>query len=117
MLVDIGLGEAERAGALMVDVEMELRRVVLPVGTHGGQERILGGHAQQLVARRQQLVVTETGTVLKLKIEPGGVAQLLHGRRHEHEDLGVADLGEGPPWRAGRWPGRGSLRPADPSSP
>ena len=103
--------EAERAGLGLVDVDVELRRVVEAVGAHAGEQRVLGGQAEQLVARGHQAVVAEAAAVLQLEVEAGGVAELLHRRRHEREDLRVADLREAPHGALRRSPARGSRRP------
>jgi hypothetical protein len=46
--------------------------------------------AQQLVARRDQAGMAEIAAVFHFQVEAGGVAQFLHRRRHQGEDLRVA---------------------------
>jgi hypothetical protein len=92
--VDVGRGQAHRPGLGLVDVDLQLRGVVLAVGAHAGQGRILGGHAQHLVARGDQGLVADAADVLQLEVEARRGAQFRHGRRHDGEDHGVADLHE-----------------------
>ena len=58
--VDIRHRYAQRAGLGVVDVEGQFRHVLLSVGPHPTSTLVLRGHAQELVARRQQGVVAET---------------------------------------------------------
>ena len=49
--------QAERRGLFGVDVDVELRRVVLAVRAHVGEQLALRRHAEELVARGDQRVV------------------------------------------------------------
>ncbi len=104
--VDVGGRDALGAGPGLVDVDAELGRVVLAVGAHAGQVRVLAGHAQQLVAGGHQGVVADAADVFQFEVEARGVAQLRYGGRCDGEDHGVADLGEGAHGPAGDGLGR-----------
>lgn len=77
--VDVGQAQAERARLLTVDVDAQLRLVFLPVGTHGHQILVLGGHAEKLVTGLQKRLMPEAGLVLQLEVETGRVAEFHNG--------------------------------------
>ncbi len=84
------------AGPHVVDVELELRGIVLAVGPHRHQFGVLHGHAQKLVAGRHQLVVAQTVAVLQFHVEAVGEPEFDHRRRGEGEGHAVPELGKGP---------------------
>ena len=92
--VDVGQAQAERARLLTVDVDAQLRLVFLPVGTHGHQILVLGGHAEKLVTGLQKRLMPEAGLVLQLEVETGRVAEFHNGGRRECEHLRIADFRE-----------------------
>ena len=55
------------------------------------EQRIARRQAQQLVAGLHQAGMAEIAAVFQLEVEAGGIAQFLHRRRHQGEDLRVAD--------------------------
>ena len=67
--VDGVKAHAQGVGLVAVDVELKLWRIFKPVGTHGGQHFAFTGHAQQLIARRQQHLAAQAGAVLQSKAE------------------------------------------------
>ena len=73
---------------------MHLGRVLKAVGPHGDQVRIGLRHAEELVARGEERLVTKRAAILEFQVEAGRVAQLLHRRRHHDEDLSVANAGK-----------------------
>src|SRR5690606_40134101 len=90
--VDLGNRDTQRAGLLDVDVEAELRCVLLAVRTHAGQQRTLRGSAQQLVARGDQRFVALSGVVLQIDVEAARRAELHHRWWRHREGHGVLDL-------------------------
>ena len=52
--IDVRKRQAQRLGLLAVDLDAELRGVVQPVRPDHGQVRVLGRHAEQLIAGRHQ---------------------------------------------------------------
>ena len=84
----------ERAGAVAVDVDEELRRVFEAVGSNAGEDLALRRHAEQLVARRDQRAVAVAAAVLEPEREAGRGAELGDRRRHEREDERVANARE-----------------------
>ncbi len=63
--VDVGEGHAQRVGFFAVDVDLQLRRVFQPLGTHALEDGALGGQAEQLVARGDQCLVAQRAAVLQ----------------------------------------------------
>ena len=88
--VDVVERDAERARPVAVDVDLQLRRVLEPVGAHACEHLALRRHAEQLVARRDQRCVAVAAAVLEAEGEAGGGAELGDRRRHEREDERVA---------------------------
>ncbi|KWT85151.1 hypothetical protein APY03_3954 [Variovorax sp. WDL1] len=84
--------ELARLGA--VDVRVELRHIDLPAGEHAGQLRRLHRLAHESLHCSVHCLVAHRAPVLQLELEATGGAQALHGRRREHDDEGVLDLGE-----------------------
>ena len=78
--------DAQGAGLVAVDVELQLRCVFQAVGAHAGEQLALRGQAQQLVARRDQRVTAIAATVLQAEVESGGAAQFGDRRRAQGED-------------------------------
>jgi len=78
--------DAHGAGLVAVDVQLQLWRVFQAIGSHLGDDLALASHAQQLVARRQQRVVTQPGAVLQPQAEARGGPQLRNGRRAQGEN-------------------------------
>ena len=70
----------------MVDVDLVGRVVVKPVRPYKRQVRILLCHAEQLIARLHELVVTKTATILELHIEPRRRAERGNRRRIDRND-------------------------------
>ena len=93
-LVDVGKLHAQRSGLGLVDLDVELWRVVQAVGANAHQHRVLRRHAQKLVAGCDHPVMTDIAAILHLDVEAGGVAQFLHRGRHQRVDLRVADTEE-----------------------
>ena len=79
----------------MIHLHLELRRIVERIGAHPDQALVLRRHAEHLVARGEQSGVPDPGLVDELKIEAGGVAEFLHGGRHDGEDHRVLELRQG----------------------
>ena len=90
--VDVGYRNAERVRFRLIDVEVQLRRVVEAVLAHLREQRILARRGEQLVARRHQRLVAEIAAIFELHFEAGGVAEFAHRRRQQREDLRVANL-------------------------
>ena len=82
---------AERAGAVAVDDELQLRRIFQPVGAHLRQNLALRRHAQELIARGHQRVVPIAAAVLQAEGEARRGAEFGNRRRTERKDEGVAD--------------------------
>jgi hypothetical protein len=76
-------------GLVAVDVQLQLGRVFQAVGAHAGQQLALRGHAEQLVARRDQGRTAIAAAVLQPEVETCGIAQLRNGRWAQGEDEGV----------------------------
>ncbi len=93
-LVDLGERYTQRARLLAIDVQLERRRVLHAIGTHASQRLVLCRHAEQLVARGQQGVVTDAAAILQHHVEARGGAQFRHRGLQHREDLRVADGGE-----------------------
>ena len=93
--VQVRQRNAQRAGLGLVNVHLELRRVLQSHEAQLGDVLIGRGHGNQLVARLHELVVAETGLVLQFKIEAGRNAQFGNRRRVDGIDDGVLDLAQG----------------------
>ncbi|MNI40132.1 hypothetical protein D3C73_943370 [compost metagenome] len=90
-VVDVGDGNAQGTGLLVIDFQLVLRFVVQAVRTHLRQDLALCGHAEELVARFHQFFVADTGTVLQEHVETGGVTQFQYRRWREGEHHGIAE--------------------------
>jgi hypothetical protein len=106
-VVDIRAAERGRDGAvdgvdrrtkcarlLPVHIHAVLRHILQAVGTDLGQDRIRGGHAQELVARRHQPGVPQAAAIQQLEVESLRGAQLDDGRRGKGEDHSAANARE-----------------------
>ena len=74
-------GYALGTGSYIVNIKLELGRVVLAVGAHRYQFLVFHGHAQKLVTRLHELLVPQAATILQLQIEAVGHAQFKYRRR------------------------------------
>src|SRR5258707_909318 len=102
-VVDVREREAERRGFPLVNFNAVLRGVVDTVRTHLGEHGTLRRHAEELIARRDELVVTEIAAVLQFQIESARIAEFQDGGRREGKDHRFVD----PPERAHRAAGDG----------
>ena len=75
--------------------------VFQPVGTDGGQSRILGGHAEELVAGSHQGGVAQAAAVDQLEVDAAGIAQFEDGGGRKGKDQRVAEAGKRPHGPAG----------------
>ena len=104
-VVDIGAAKGRRNGVVNgsdrnpqrarffhIHGDPVLWNIVQPVGPHPSQPRILGCHVEDLPAGLHQTGVTQTATVLQLKINALGIAQFGDRRRREDEHHGVTTL-------------------------
>src|SRR5690606_23584649 len=93
-LVDGGNRKPERTSRDPIDVDVELRRVRLPLGAdlreHGASTR----GAEQLVARRDERLVAVPGAVLQHEREAARLAELGDRRRIQREYERLLDRGE-----------------------
>ena len=96
-LVDLADIEAERARLVLVDVDVELRRVFEADRADADDALVLHRHAEQHVARLDQLGVADVAGVDQLEVEAGRVAELERGGRDEGDDQRVAILRTAPP--------------------
>ncbi|MNK96608.1 hypothetical protein D3C87_1168980 [compost metagenome] len=90
-VVDVADGNAQGAGLLVIDFELELRLVIQTVRTYLRQHFALRRHAEELVACLHQFFMTDTGAVLQEHVETGGVTQLQYRWRSEGEHHGIAE--------------------------
>ena len=93
--VDVREREPERAGLGAIDLDLELRLVLASVGPDRGERGIGVRHPEELPARRHQGLVAHAAAVLELGVPARAGTELDDGRRHEGEDLRIADLREG----------------------
>ena len=84
----------ERGRLFLIDVDMQLRRVVERIRPDARQQRVARRECEELLACLHQGVVADAGTIFHLDIEAGGLSQLVHRRRHQREHLRVADFRE-----------------------
>ena len=93
-LVDGGNAQRVGAGLLPVNVDAELRLVILTVGAYRHQQRMLVGQLQELVTCGHEPLMAKTDVVLQEEVEAHGVTHFQNGWRREHHDLSVLDLVE-----------------------
>ena len=72
-VVDRGDGQAQGAGLVPIHVDAILGHVFQAVGPDLGQDRVLGRHAEELVAGRHQAGVAQAAAVQQLEIEALGL--------------------------------------------
>ena len=85
MLLTSLIERPKRGGLLRVEIEVELRRVLLAVGPHIRQQLVLGGHLQKLIACGRERLVALAVVVLQIEIEPSGIPEVNTRRRREGE--------------------------------
>ena len=83
------MGTPQGAGLVPVHVDPVFGHIFHAVGPDPDQSRILGRHAEELVAGRHQCLVARGRPVQQLKIEPGGIAQFDDGRRRKGKHHGA----------------------------
>src|SRR5208337_16941 len=84
--------DPDSTGPDVIDIKLELGRIVLAIGAHSCQFRVLHCHAEQLIARFHQLLMTYPSTVLQLEVEAVGHPQFQDRRRGEGKGEAVTDL-------------------------
>src|SRR5215207_6297950 len=94
--VDVRDGEPERPRFDPVDHHAKLRRVLLPLGPHADEHGALAGRAEQLVARRAQLLERVAAAILEHEAEAARHAEPLDRRRVEREHHRFLDLHQRP---------------------
>ncbi len=94
VLVTMPRSSPSACALVLVDIDVELRRVLDADRPDLRQPLVGRRHAQHDVARLKQLVVAQSGGIDQFEIEAGRIAQFLHGRRHDREDQRIVDLRE-----------------------
>src|SRR3546814_10371505 len=83
LAVDRAQVEAEGAGLVLIDVHRELRSVVESDRADLRDALVARRHAQELVARAEQLFVPRVGVVHQPQVEAGRIAAFPNCGRHE----------------------------------
>ena len=94
--VDRVNGDSQCACLFPIHVDSILGHILQPAGADTDQPRVLGGHAEQLVAGIHQGFVSQSAPVLQLEVEPACPSKLDDCRRWERKHPGVADRCELP---------------------
>ena len=89
--VDVAGAQAQGARLAIINVDLELRRVVQAVAAHALQTRVFLRQFDKLLARRHQRVMPQPREVLELQIEPGTLPQPAHGRRLHDKHVGITN--------------------------
>src|SRR5690606_29155730 len=79
---------------VLIDIEIELRRIFHAVRAHLAEIRVLTGESEQLIAHIDELFALHAADIDELHVEAAGNAEFSHGRRQHREDHAVTDLAE-----------------------
>src|SRR5208337_4286339 len=90
-VVDITQRDPDSTGPDVIDIKLELGRIVLAIGAHRGQFRVLHCHTEQLVARFHKLLMPYPYPVLQLEVEAVGHPEFQDRRRSEGKGEAVPD--------------------------
>ncbi len=71
-VVNGGNGDPEGAGLFPIHIDPVFGDIFHAVGPDRGQSRVLGDHAEELIASSHQRFVADTAPVLQLKVKPLG---------------------------------------------
>ncbi|OJH16389.1 hypothetical protein BLX88_23930, partial [Bacillus obstructivus] len=84
--IDLREIQPQRTRLVLIDIDLELRRILQRHRSHLGQPLVLHRHAEQHVAHLHELLMSHADLVDQLQIEPGRIAQFLHGGRDDREN-------------------------------
>jgi hypothetical protein len=85
-------GNPQSAGLVPVNIDVVFGHIVHAVGPDPDQAGVLGRHAEKLVARLHEFVVTQPSPVHELQVEAGAHPQFDDRRRRKSEDHGFLYL-------------------------
>ena len=84
-------GQAERPGLFLIDVNFQLRAVVLPESSDVPQQGAAPRQLHQLIPRRDEGFMPKPRLILQLEVKAGGVAERADRRGRGDEYTGIDD--------------------------
>jgi hypothetical protein len=85
-------GNPQGAGLVPVNIDVVFGHIVHAVGPDPDQTGVLSRHAEKLVARLHEFVVTQPPPVHELQVEAGSYSQFDDRRRRKSENHGFLYL-------------------------